>query len=97
MSLRGRYIIDRIKNVIGGHFKLPCPPYADPEYWNAAYMSLGAQDCYEWGDITLQDLHPQYKYHPITWDVYRNNSSVDNKSQQLSSSLADAINIQPSY
>jgi ubiquinone/menaquinone biosynthesis C-methylase UbiE len=95
MSLRGRYIIDRIKNVIGGHFKLPCPPYADPEYWNAAYMSLGSTDCYEWGDITLKDLHPQYKYHPVTWDIYKNSSSVDDKNQQFSSSLADAINILP--
>ena len=39
MSLRGRYVIDRIKNVVSKHFRLPCPPYGEPDYWDKAYTS----------------------------------------------------------
>ena len=39
MSLRGRYIIDRIKKAVSKHLRMPCPPYGDPVYWDRAYMS----------------------------------------------------------
>jgi len=39
MSLRGRYIIDRIKGAVSKHLRLPCPPYGEPTYWDRAYMS----------------------------------------------------------
>jgi hypothetical protein len=38
MSLTGRYIIDRTKGFLK-QFKLPCPPYNSPQYWDAAYKS----------------------------------------------------------
>jgi hypothetical protein len=38
MSLTGRYIIDRTKGFLK-QFKLPCPPYNSPHYWDAAYKS----------------------------------------------------------
>lgn len=92
MSLRGRYIIDRIKSVVSNHFRLPCPPYGDPGYWDAAYMSLGPQDSYEWGDVTLQDVL-QYQYRPVEWDV-PSSSSTTAKTRQ-SSSLGEALGIPP--
>jgi ubiquinone/menaquinone biosynthesis C-methylase UbiE len=75
MSLRGRYLIDRVKRVVGGHFRLPCPPYGDPHYWDAAYASLGPHDSYEWGDVTLDDVY-RYDYHPIQWDPIRQQSTT---------------------
>jgi ubiquinone/menaquinone biosynthesis C-methylase UbiE len=93
MSLRGRYIIDRIKSVISNHFRLPCPPYGDPRYWDAAYMSFGPQDSFEWGDVTLDDVL-DYKYRPIEWDV-RSSTSTTATTAPQHSSLGDALGIHP--
>lgn len=89
MSLRGRYVIDRIKNVVGNHFRLPCPPYGDPGYWDAAYMSLGPQDSYEWGDVMLDDDLMQYNYRTVEWNV--NNVHQSSSSSYSSSSVSSAI------
>jgi SAM-dependent methyltransferase len=97
MSLRGRYIIDRIKRAVGDHFRLPCPPYEDPQYWDAAYASFGPQDSYEWGDVSLDDVY-EYKYHPIEWDPIRQSASSSDKrdaNKIRSSTLAGALNIRP--
>ena len=57
MSLRGRYIIDRLKRAIGTHnFRLPVPPYGEAEYWDRSYRSLGPDDSLEWGDVSLNDF-----------------------------------------
>jgi ubiquinone/menaquinone biosynthesis C-methylase UbiE len=92
MSLRGRYIIDRIKSVVSNHFRLPCPPYGDPGYWDAAYMSLGPQDSYEWGDVTLNNL-VTYKYRPVKWDVQSSSSTTSTTMQQ--SSLGESLGVSP--
>mmetsp|Transcript_20671 Transcript_20671/g.45152 ORF Transcript_20671/g.45152 Transcript_20671/m.45152 type:complete len:325 (-) Transcript_20671:68-1042(-) len=56
MSLRGRYVIDRIKSAVSHRFSLPCPPYGMPSYWEGVYKKLGPSDVYEWGSISLQDV-----------------------------------------
>jgi ubiquinone/menaquinone biosynthesis C-methylase UbiE len=67
MSLRGRYVIDRIKKALSNHVKLPVPPYGEPSYWDAAYKSFGPQDSFEWGDVDLSDL-ASYEYQTLEWD-----------------------------
>jgi ubiquinone/menaquinone biosynthesis C-methylase UbiE len=97
MSLRGRYIIDRIKRAVGDHFRLPCPPYGDPQYWDNAYASFGPQDSYEWGDVSLDDVY-EYKYHPIEWDPIRHSTSSSNKRDHTKvqlSTLAAALKVNP--
>lgn len=97
MSLRGRYIIDRIKRAVGDYFRLPCPPYGDPQYWDAAYASFGPGDSYEWGDVSLDDVY-EYTYHPIEWDPIRQSTSSSNKrdaTKVQSSTLAAALNVAP--
>jgi ubiquinone/menaquinone biosynthesis C-methylase UbiE len=93
MSLRGRHIIDRVKSAISTHFRLPCPPYGDPGYWDAAYVSLGPQDSFEWGDVTLDDV-VDYKYRPIEWDGRTSTYSTTTSALQQSS-LGDALGIRP--
>jgi len=90
MSLRGRYIIDRIKKAVSKHLRMPCPPYGDPVYWDRAYMSFGPQDSYEWGDISLSDVK-EYEYFPVEWDAQQFTSYPSRQSIQ--SSLAAALNI----
>mmetsp|Transcript_3896 Transcript_3896/g.8399 ORF Transcript_3896/g.8399 Transcript_3896/m.8399 type:complete len:293 (-) Transcript_3896:255-1133(-) len=90
MSLRGRYVIDRIKSVVSKHFRLPCPPYGDPAYWDKAYTSFGPHDSYEWGDVSLSDIK-EYEYHPIEWDAQKSSSYPSKQSKQ--STLAASLNV----
>mmetsp|Transcript_2259 Transcript_2259/g.5355 ORF Transcript_2259/g.5355 Transcript_2259/m.5355 type:complete len:281 (-) Transcript_2259:82-924(-) len=92
MSLRGRYVIDRIKGAVSKHLSLPCPPYGDPAYWDKAYMSFGPQDSYEWGDVSLSDVKA-YEYFPVEWDAQKNSSYPS--QQSIQSTLRDALNIKP--
>ena len=87
MSLRGRYIIDKIKATTAKHFRLPCPPYGDPGYWDAAYASLGPEDTYEWGDVSLNDL-VNSTYRRVEWDPHRGTSHTSKELKQ-STSFAD--------
>mmetsp|Transcript_30337 Transcript_30337/g.63531 ORF Transcript_30337/g.63531 Transcript_30337/m.63531 type:complete len:304 (+) Transcript_30337:309-1220(+) len=91
MSLRGRYVIDRIKNVVSKHFRLPCPPYGEPDYWDKAYTSFGPHDTYEWGDVTLSDII-KYNYFPVEWDAQRFSSHPSEES--IESSLKAALNVE---
>mmetsp|Transcript_45412 Transcript_45412/g.50910 ORF Transcript_45412/g.50910 Transcript_45412/m.50910 type:complete len:290 (-) Transcript_45412:72-941(-) len=90
MSLTGRYVIDRIKVVLLNRFKLPCPPYSEPQYWDAAYNSFGPNDFYEWGDVSLSDVK-EYNYHQIEWDAQQSSSYPSKISSQ--STLATTLNV----
>lgn len=104
MSLRGRYIIDRIKQVIGTkHFRLPVPPYGDAEYWNAAYQSLGPQDSLEWGDVSLEDVMG-YEHKRLDHYYHGDHASSSSSSSGagknihstlLTTTLAETIGISP--
>ncbi|CAB9503402.1 Methyltransferase-like protein [Seminavis robusta] len=78
MSLRGRYVIDRIKRSVSSYLKMPVPPYGEPMFWENVYhkMDLATpispdtslpefDDTFEWGDIKLQDVL-EYRYRPVT-------------------------------
>lgn len=88
MSLRGRYLIDRCKRAIGSSFQLPVPPYADAEYWNAAYRGFGPQDCFEWGDVELKDLN-KYEHRQLDWETGKVNSAL------TSTTLAETLGVSP--
>jgi ubiquinone/menaquinone biosynthesis C-methylase UbiE len=91
MSLRGRYVIDRIKRVVSGSLRLPVPPYGDPFYWDAAYRSFGPQDCYEWGDLNLEDISPSYKYHKLDLSNVEKGSSQAEGSEMTTTTLGDTL------
>ena len=63
MSLRGRFLIDKIKATVSHRFTLPCPPYGLPTYWDGVYEKLGPSDVYEWGSTSLTNLL-QHQYDP---------------------------------
>jgi len=74
MSLRGRYIIDRIKRVVSSRIRMPVPPYGDPRFWDNVYNKMDnnpvtnpeeVDDSFEWGGIQLEDIL-EYQYHPVT-------------------------------
>ena len=52
--------------------------------------TVGPQDSYEWGDISLSDIK-EYQYFPVEWDAQKF-SSYPSK-QSIESSLATALNI----
>mmetsp|Transcript_23139 Transcript_23139/g.54716 ORF Transcript_23139/g.54716 Transcript_23139/m.54716 type:complete len:290 (+) Transcript_23139:98-967(+) len=91
MSLRGRYIIDRVKSAVSKHFRLPCPPYGEPSYWERAYASFEPQDTYEWGDVSLSDLK-EYEYFPVEWDAQ--NFCSHPLKEPIESTLMEALNIE---
>ena len=88
MSLRGRYIIDRVKRAIGGTFSLPVPPYGEAEYWDAAYRSFGPADSYEWGNVSLDELM-EYEHRPIDW------ATGKPANFKATRSLAETLGVQP--
>ena len=92
MSLRGRYLIDRVKQTISRHFKLPVPPYGDPGYWDAAYKSFGPQDSFEWGDVTLSDLM-EYRCQSVEWTGESQLGST--KSTTRTTSLGETLSTHP--
>jgi len=55
MSLLGRKIIDQFKTSLP-RLSLPVPPYGSGKYWEKVYNTLGVNDVYEWGDLTMEDL-----------------------------------------
>jgi SAM-dependent methyltransferase len=78
MSLRGRYIIDRIKRAVSSHLKMPVPPYGDSLFWEQVYNKIDRatplhpetqlpefDDTFEWGNIALQDVL-EYRYRQVT-------------------------------
>ncbi len=90
MSIRGRYIIDRIKQAIGPkNFRFPVPPYGEPEYWNASYGSFGPQDSFEWGEVSMEDF---WTYQHKRLDHYYHGDST---VTTLETTLANTIGIQP--
>lgn len=64
MSLRGRYVIDRLKAAVSHRFRLPCPPYGDPSYWDRVYKTLGPNDVFEWGDLDFDRDLVEHRYDP---------------------------------
>jgi SAM-dependent methyltransferase len=69
MSLRGRYVIDRLKRATGRWLRFPVPPYQMPSYWEGIYSSLGPADTFEWGNVSCSDLL-RYEYQPARYDPF---------------------------
>lgn len=98
MSLRGRYIIDRINKSIGHRLKLPCPPYGDPSYWESVYQKLGPSDVFEWGDLTYgQDLgRHAYNCANVDLSSFGFKQRVDAKGEENEKSFRDTIGLEGS-
>jgi ubiquinone/menaquinone biosynthesis C-methylase UbiE len=96
MSLRGRYIIDRLKRSVSPYLSLPCPPYGNPSYWEGCYRSLGPTDVYEWGNVTCRDLL-SYDYSLQDYDPWIDASKVaatdTNTGPKLSTTLGETLNV----
>lgn len=55
MSLFGRKLIDSFKTKLP-RLSLPVPPYHSTQYWEKVYNQLTANDVYEWGDLSFEQL-----------------------------------------
>ena len=80
-------------------FTLPCLalPYVHHATCNMQHTKLksttvGPQDSYEWGDVSLPDIK-EYDYYPIEWDPQQSSSYPSKETVQ--STLAAALNIEP--
>ena len=82
MSLRGRYIIDRIKQATSKYMKFPVPPYGDPIYWDGAYKNFGPSDSFEWGNISLENDLLSYEYTDITSNIWNSQQRQIQQQQQ---------------
>ena len=105
MSLRGRYIIDRVKQAVSGYLLLPVPPYGEPNYWEHSYKTLGPYDVNEWARLTLSDLK-KYRYKPVPLSSdhsnllgksYRPNpdTSKEGKGGKILTSFGETIRVHP--
>jgi len=67
-------VIDRMKRMVAGTFKMPVPPYGSTMFWDNVYNKMDTaitntshefDDSFEWGNVALQDVL-EYKYRPVT-------------------------------
>lgn len=56
MSLRGRRVIDALKQRIGNYITLPVPPFGNIKYWEKVYKQLSPDSVFEWGQLKANDL-----------------------------------------
>jgi ubiquinone/menaquinone biosynthesis C-methylase UbiE len=111
MSLRGRYIIDRIKRAVSSHLKMPVPPYGDALFWEQVYDKIDRatplhpetqlpefDDTFEWGNVALRDVL-QYSYRPVTIDQHQQHHSYAATSRVeetvLSTTFGQTIGVEP--
>ena len=70
MSLFGRKLIDSFKTKLP-RLSLPVPPYHSTQYWEKVYNQLTANDVYEWGDLSFEQLK-KVRYQNVYQDGIRN-------------------------
>lgn len=70
MSLFGRKLIDSFKTKLP-RLSLPVPPYHSTQYWEKVYNQLTANDVYEWGDLSFEQLK-KVKYQNVFQDGIQN-------------------------
>ena len=59
MSLYGRRFFDALnhRSFLSTRFRLPCPPYSNPLYWDNLYRKMDPDDdVHEWGGFDLEGL-----------------------------------------
>jgi ubiquinone/menaquinone biosynthesis C-methylase UbiE len=97
MSLRGRYIIDRLKRSVAGYVSLPVPPYGNPSYWEGCYRSLGPTDVYEWGNVACKDLL-SYDYSLQDYDPWIDATKTTTETPsgpRISTTLGETLHVHP--
>lgn len=90
MSLLGRKIIDQFKTSLP-RLTLPVPPYGSGKYWEKVYNTLGVNDVYEWGDLTMEDLEiVRYKklFQDGIRDLYGDSVVLDDASTSTTTSTS---------
>lgn len=97
MSIRGRYILDKLKSMLSPKLQLPCPPYGNEEYWENVYQKLGPHEIFEWGDISFADDLLQFEYVPMVDNSYTTTtgSTALEATQAISTDFSEVINIKP--
>jgi len=95
MSLRGRYLIDRIKRAVGTqNFRLPVPPYGDGDYWDKSYRSFSPEDSLEWGDLSLHDFI-EYDHKRLDHYYHGNGNTNTTTMTPIKTTLAETMGIIP--
>lgn len=93
MSIRGRYLIDRMKAFVSPTLKLPCPPYNKEEYWEGVYHKFSPQDFFEWGNVSFTQDLLEFQY-SLEWHS-TNNTTTTNTNDLISTTFAEVINVPP--
>ncbi|KAL3797505.1 hypothetical protein HJC23_009869 [Cyclotella cryptica] len=70
MSFVTRNFFDKIQNsTTFTKWRLPSPPYYDPNYWDRVYKDLTPDDCIEWGGFDLNGLL-KFRFERVTLDEH---------------------------
>lgn len=87
MSLRGRRVIDALKQRIGRYVSFPVPPFGDIRYWEKVYKQLSPESVFEWGQLNANDL----AIHESRLLLRGTQTLTDEPTQQMT--LASALQI----
>lgn len=66
-GLRGRKFFDALQNhpSFPTRFRLPCPPYENPAFWDRLYKDMTYDMVNEWGDVDLSSALLQFNYQRV--------------------------------
>ena len=66
-GLRGRKFFDALQNhpSFPSRFRLPCPPYENPAFWDRLYKDMTYDMVNEWGDVDLSSALLQFNYQRV--------------------------------
>jgi len=100
MSIRGRYILDKLKSMLSPKLQLPCPPYGNEEYWENVYKKFGPHEIFEWGGISFSDHLLQFEYVPVIDSTTRSSTTnmgttTSEATQSIRTNFSEVINIKP--
>ena len=79
-GLRGRKFFDALQNhpSFPRRFRLPCPPYENPVFWDRLYKDMTYDMVNEWGDVDLSSALLQFNYQRVPLLSLLPSSSSDN-------------------
>lgn len=77
-GLRGRKFLDALQHhpsFPGSRFRLPCPPYDNPAFWDQLYKGMTYDMVNEWGDVDLCSALMQFNYQVVS--IFHGESTDD--------------------
>ena len=86
-GLRGRAFLDALQHhpsFPSSRFRLPCPPYENPAFWDQLYKDMTSDMVNEWGGVDLMQLLT-FRYQRVVPPLLDNKEGAGDDKEEISS------------